>query len=117
MDLTNETGLPAFLMRTAIEENRIAAAAFARVSYDIQRDGRLERRAEQPWIVSRAPWVGPRGPMPSDEVFYRGGVDIFVFGRAWAPGGRPAKAVLVRVTVGRAFEAPNLRVRRSHLAG
>lgn len=105
MELTNHTGLPALLMRAAIGEDRIAAAAFARISYDIRPDGRLARRAEQPWIVSRPPWEGPRGPMPSDEVFYKGGVDLFVFGQAWTPRGRPAKASLVRVTIGRTFEA------------
>jgi hypothetical protein len=104
MELTNQTGLPAFLMRTVIDERRIAAAVFARISCDIRPDGTLARCAEQPWIVSRPPWDGPKGPMPSDEVFYRGGVDVFVFGRAWTPRGRPAQASLVRVRVGSALD-------------
>jgi hypothetical protein len=105
MKLTNQTGLPAFLMRTVIDEQRIAAVVFARISYDIRPDGTLARRAEQPWIVSRPPWDGPRGPMPSDEVFYRGGVDVLVFGQAWTPRGRPGYASLVRVTVGQALDS------------
>ena len=105
MNLTNETGLPAFLMRTVIDEHRIASAVFARITYDIGADGRLSRRAEQPWIVSRPPWDGPKGPMPGDEVFYKGGVDVFVFGQAWTPRGRPAQASLVRVTIGTTLDA------------
>lgn len=105
MDLTNQTGLPAFLMRTVIDQRRIASAVFARVTYDLRPDGTLARRPEQTWIVSRPPWEGPKGPMPSDEVFHRGGVDVFVFGQAWTPRGRPAEASLVRVTVGRALDA------------
>ncbi len=104
MDLTNQTWLPAFLLRTVIDEQRIASAVFARITYDIQPDGTLARTAEQPWIVSRPPWEGPKGPMPSDEVFYRGGVDVFVFGQAWTPRGRPAPASVVRVTVGRTLD-------------
>lgn len=105
MDLINQTGLSAFLMRTVIDEQRIASAVFARITYDIQADGTLVRRAEQPWIASRPPWDGPKGPMPSDEVFYRGGVDVFVFGQAWTPRGRPAQASVLRVTVGRTLDA------------
>ena len=104
MNLTNQTGLPAFLMRTVIDEQRIASAVFARITYDIRLDGTLARRAEQPWIVSRPPWDGPKGPMPSDEVFYRGGVDLFVFGQAWTPRGRPVPASVVRVKVGRVLD-------------
>lgn len=104
MDLINQTGLPAFLMRTVLDEHRMASAVFARITYDIRPDGTLVRRDEQPWIVSRPPWEGPRGPMPSDEVFYRGGVDVFVFGQAWTPRGRPAPASVVRVTVGQALD-------------
>jgi len=36
--------------------------------------------------------------MPSDEVLYRGGVDLFVFGKARAPKGRPAAFVKVRIS-------------------
>jgi hypothetical protein len=104
MDLTNQTGLPAFLMRAVIDEQRIASAVFARITYDLRPDGTLARRGEQTWIVSRPPWDGPQGPMPSDEVFYRGGVDVFVFGKAWTHRGRPAPASPLRVKVGRTFD-------------
>lgn len=109
MDLANATGLPALLFRTAVDQTRMAAAVVARVTYDIVGGGQLARAEAQPWVVSRGPWEGPAGPMPSDDVFYRGGVDLFVFGEAWAPGGRPVPSSSVRVQVGERFEA-NLAV-------
>jgi hypothetical protein len=103
VDLANDTGVPAILYRTVIDEHRMASALVARVTYRIAPDGRLTRDAEQPWIVSKAPWEGPAGPMHSDEVFLRGGVDLFVFGQAWAPGGRPIARTPFGVTVGVTF--------------
>jgi len=97
IELVNPTGLPALLFRTAVDQTRMAAAVVARVTYDIAADGALTRAEEQAWLVSRREWDGPGGPMPSDEVFRRGGVDLFVFGEAWAPRGRPA--AVTRVTV------------------
>jgi len=105
MELANGTGLPALLFRTVADEARMAAAVVARVTYDITPDGQLTRAEAQPWGVSREPWEGPAGPMPSDAVFYRGGVDLFVFGEAWAPGGRPVTHSHLRVQVADRFEA------------
>jgi len=99
LELVNPTGLPALLFRTAIDETRMAAAVVARVTYDLRPGGYLTRAEAQPWRVSDAPWDGPAGPMPSDEVFLRGGVDLFVFGEAWTPGGRPAPTSQVSVRV------------------
>lgn len=103
MQLTNETGLPAFLYRTVIDEHRMAAALIARVTYRIGPDGKLARDQEQPWIVSKGPWDGPAGPMHSDEVFLRGGVDVLIFGHARAPGGKPVTTMPFRVTLGSRF--------------
>ena len=100
MELDNATGLPALLFRTVVDDTRMAAAVIARITYLIGADGQLRRGEAQPWGVSAAPWDGPAGPMPSDDVFYRGGVDLFVFGEAWAPGGRPAPTSELRLSGG-----------------
>lgn len=97
MQLTNSAAVPALLARTVINETRLAAALVSRISYRIENDT-LVRDEEQPWIVSAPPWGGPEGPMPSDEVLYRGGVDLFVFGTARAPNGRPTNSLPVRVS-------------------
>lgn len=103
MRLDNRAGVPALLFRGVIGEERFAAAVIARITYRIEA-GRLVQDDEQPWPVSAAPWDGPEGKMPSDEVFYRGGVDLMVFGEAWAARGRPSIAVPVRVRCGGGFD-------------
>src|SRR5450432_1424481 len=97
MELRNIAAVPAILTRTVVNETRLAAALISRITYRIQRDA-LVRDEEQPWIVSAPPWEGPEGPMPSDEVLYRGGVDLFVFGKACAPKGRPTNSLEFRVS-------------------
>lgn len=102
MELQNATRFPAMLFRAGIDDDRMAAAVFARVTYDL-RGRQLVPAEEQVWPVSAPPWNSPYGPMDSDEVFYRGGVDVFVFGSARAPGGVPAPRVDVVVQVGSSF--------------
>jgi hypothetical protein len=99
MELVNHTPFPAALFRTVIDQERLAASVFARVTYDI-REETLVPTGEQVWQVSGPPWEGPQGPMESDEIFYKGGVDLFVFGHARAPGGRPVTEIEVRIEVG-----------------
>lgn len=105
IELANPTGLPALLFRTTVDDTRMAAAVVARVTYDIGADGNLTRAEQQPWMVSRGEWEGPAGPMPSDDIFYRGGVDLFVFGEAWTPRGRPAPVTELRVQVAGRLQA------------
>jgi len=70
VELTKSAGVPAQLLRSVIDDTRMASALIARITYDVSPRGTLDRSAEQPWIVSHAPWDGPAGPIPSDEVFY-----------------------------------------------
>jgi len=84
MELQNQTRYPARLFRTVIDDDRIAAAVIVRITYDVI-DEVLTESARQPWIVSGAPWLGPAGSMESDDVFYRDGVDVFLFGHATSP--------------------------------
>jgi hypothetical protein len=99
MELTNRTPFPAAIFRTVIDENRFAAAVVARITFDLL-DGKLAVAPEHPWIVSGPPWNGPQGPMDSDEVFRRGGVDLFLFGSARAPRKRPVTQMNVTMSVG-----------------
>jgi hypothetical protein len=99
MQLQNLTQFPADIFRGCIDEHRIAASVALRVTYDIHGE-ELRIAEKQPWIVSAAPWESPVGPAPGDELFYRGGVDIMVFGSARSPGRRPVEAIPVRIDVG-----------------
>lgn len=102
MKLDNKTNYHAHLFRSVIEGRRMLGSLAARVTYDIVGD-RLRVCPEQPWKVSGPPWKSPYGDMPSDELFYREGVDVLVFGSARPPGGRPAPRVDVDVRVGPSF--------------
>jgi hypothetical protein len=95
MELNNTTRFPALLFRGCIDEHRLYASLVARVTYDL-RGETLAPAEAQTWPVSPGPWKSFCGPMEGDELFYRGGVDLFVFGSA-----RPAqgKATTVDVTV------------------
>lgn len=99
MELLNDTLFPAGLFRTVIDEHRIAASLLARVTYDIQ-DCSLVPSLDQTWKVSGPPWESEYGPMDSDELFYKWGVDLFVFGHARAPGEHKATEVVVTLKVG-----------------
>lgn len=104
MKLDNATPFPAYLGRTVIEGQRMFASLGARVTYDIV-DGALRPAAEQAWKVSPKPWDNEYGPMPHDDIVYRGGVDVLVFGSARAPRGRPTTRMDVEVRVGATWQA------------
>src|ERR1700743_2358530 len=97
MDFDNQTAWPARLFRSPLEGDRFAAALVARVTFDLTPGGPVPA-ADQPWIVSHGPWTSPRGPADGDALFYRGGVDLFLFGTAHAP--RAVPRMQVRLAVG-----------------
>lgn len=103
MLLENATPYPAMLFRGGVDESRLFCAVICRVTYDIE-GTRLEVAPEQTWKVSAAPWEGPYGPMDSDEVFYRGGVDLFAFGCA-RPERAPAPSVDVSIEIAGVFKS------------
>ncbi len=98
MEITNHTRYPANIFRTVIDDNRFGAAVVARVTFDLTPDGPTPAD-DQPWKVSAAPWENEHGQMDGDEVFYRGGIDVFVFGKAWTSP-RNSKEVEVVIEVG-----------------
>lgn len=102
MKFVNETRFSAKLLRGAIDDERMSASALMRVTFDIVR-AQLVVAEQQPYIVSEAPWESPRGEFEQDQVFKRGGVDLFVFGNAIAPNGRPALSSTITIAVGDVF--------------
>lgn len=105
MELTNLAPVPAVLIRGIIDKEMMFGSLVARATFSLQPDGALKLAGEQVWKASPGPWEGPAGKMPGDELFYRGGVDVFVIGTARAPQGRPATLVKVGVEIGDKFRA------------
>jgi hypothetical protein len=98
----NETVFSAELLRTVLDEERLSASVLTRVTFDIDRS-RLVVSETQPYIVSQEPWASPHGEFEQDQVFKTGGVDLFVWGYAVAPNGRPATTSTVTIAVGEQF--------------
>lgn len=99
MKLDNQTPWPAVLFRTAIGDDHIGASVLARVTFDLI-GGRPAPSASQAWKVSASPWECEYGPMDSDMLLCKGGVDIFLFGHARAPHGKPTTQSEVAIEVG-----------------
>ncbi len=99
MELTNNTLYPAEVFRTGIDESRIAASVVAKATFRIV-DGELVPDQEDPWQVCAGPYETEYGPMDGDEVFYKGGVDIFLFGCACALDGMRVSTQEVSIQVG-----------------
>jgi hypothetical protein len=99
MELDNKTPYPAHFYRTALADDTFAASVLVRVTFDVTKGG-VTPSDEQLWITSRVPWKSPQGEMEGDEVYYREGCDVLLFGNARPPGGKPARESEVRVTLG-----------------
>jgi hypothetical protein len=99
MELDNQTPVPAVLWRTILDQERIAAAVLARVTYRVV-DRRLLLDPNQAWILDKTQYESPIGPRPPEDCFRRGGVDLLILGSARAPGGIPTPKVEVRFVVG-----------------
>jgi hypothetical protein len=103
MELTNHTAFPAMLFRGIIGEDRFIASLAARVTYEMSGE-ELVVCPEQTWPVSPTPWESAYGVMDGDELFYRGGVDLFLFGHARSFQGRLVDQAEVTVQVGSSFQ-------------
>ena len=101
MELDNQTPFPAALFRGCIDEERIAASVVVRRTFDLA-GGYLVRAAEEVWPVSGGPWGSPAGPMAGDDLYYKGGVDLFVFGSARSA--KPVPRLDVAVEAGPVFK-------------
>ena len=100
MELVNHTSFPAALFRGVVGDDLLYGSLLARVTYDLAANGALQPSKEQPWKVSGPPWETEYGQMPSDELFYKGGVDLFVFGHARGREGQAVAQTDVNIEVG-----------------
>lgn len=100
MELTNESGLPAVLARTALDhETLMGASVSVRATYDYA-DGALTLAEAQPWTVALEPLETPYGELDGADPWGRAGVDVFVLGLAHAPDGAAVPSMELGVAVG-----------------
>lgn len=103
MDLANTTPFNADILRTAFGEDHLLAALIARPTFRIE--GReLVPTPDEPWPVDAGPMETPAGSFPGDMPFLSGGVDVFLVGNAYQPGGAEGPTLRVDVRVGEDFE-------------
>jgi len=85
MELINNTPYPVLMFKTGLGDDKFAMSVAVRITYDIEENGNAVISQNQEWKLSREPWQSEYGPIESDDVFRRGGVDILVFGSAKSP--------------------------------
>ncbi|MEO8770631.1 MAG: DUF2169 domain-containing protein [Ferruginibacter sp.] len=98
MDLINNTPYPAFLFRTALQDDILAASVSIRVTYSIEANKAIINDSQH-WELHHEDWETGYGPMRSDNIYKRGGVDIFVFGSAKLPNNDAFTQMQVTVNV------------------
>ncbi|MEO6819365.1 MAG: DUF2169 domain-containing protein, partial [Ginsengibacter sp.] len=97
MELINNTPYPALMFKSGLDDDKFAMSVAVRVTYDIAKDGNAVVSQNQEWKLSRQLWQSEYGPIESDDVFKRGGVDIILLGRAKSPNGVPVRSMEVTV--------------------
>ncbi len=105
MDFINDSPFPAELIRSVIvpgDAEPMLGVVVVKVTYEVAPDGSLRPAAEQLPIRREAEETG-FGVEPPDTAAQKPGCDLFVFGRAVAPGGAPATGMRVRLRVGDAM--------------
>ena len=101
MIFVNETAHSAVLPSTVLDQERMAAALVARVTYTLdlaRKKARLEVAEEQIWQASHEPLESPYGLIEAELPFMKGGVDVFLFGAARTPEAKPATRMEICIT-------------------
>jgi hypothetical protein len=102
MDFENHTHHSARFLNTGWTEHALLGAVIARPTVRIQ-GTKLVETSDFPWPIEPAQVDTPAGPFAGDVPFLTGGVDVFVLGRVYQPGGTPAPDLQVEVRIGSHF--------------
>ena len=88
MDFINSTPFNTLIHRASLNDDMIAMAIMCKVTYDVLEDGSAKISETQDWELHQSMWENEYGPMDTDDVYTKGGIDIMVFGSAKAPQGK-----------------------------
>jgi Uncharacterized protein conserved in bacteria (DUF2169) len=101
VELINETRSSAELVRSIqLEEDDHLGLLIAKTTYRIRDDGSIEQEGDGAIPVLREPLETELGYLPTDLARWKLGVDLMLFGRAHAPGGRPTTSMMATVGLG-----------------
>lgn len=87
MDFDNTTPLLARMFRGEPQPRLMLATVVVKVVYEVGPDGTLSRQAAEEAVIREQDEDSPLGLLPGDQVPYRSGVNVYVHGQAYAPGG------------------------------
>ncbi len=99
MDFVNATPAPAVFVNTTFGKSRMLGAVIARPAFRIE-DGNLLPAPEFAWPIGRQPADTPYGNFPGDVPYLTGGIDVFVIGSLWQPGGQPGAELTAEIRIG-----------------
>lgn len=108
MDFANSTDFHAKLLCASLPGQRQLGCVIARPAFRIE-GRRLAPVPEPIWPIDAGPLTTSAGEFPGDKPLLTGGIDVFVLGSAYAPGGEPVEELQVRLRVGSELER-SLRV-------
>lgn len=98
MDIKNDTPYPALLFRTSLQDDILAASVSVRVTYKIE-SSKAVISSSQHWELHKTDWESGYGPIQADNIYKRGGVDIFIFGSAKLPNNQSFTQMEVNIIV------------------
>ncbi len=102
MDLRNKTPYAADLFNCVVTETGLLAAVVVRSTFNLTDDG-LHLDTEAPVPVAATPIKIGECELDGEKPFLRNGVDLFIFGQAYAPDQKPVKQLVVNIEVGSEF--------------
>lgn len=100
MKLDNDTPYAARMFRGEPEPDIMLGTVLVQVAYRVGDRGEMMFCPAEDAVIREEAEVAPLGILPSDQVPYRSGVDVFVHGQAYAPRGRPTEAMVVGMKLG-----------------
>lgn len=102
MELRNRTHHPAGYFNTVIGKDELLASVVVRATYCLE-DKLLALDLENPVPVDGSPITLPEGELDGEQPFLRNGVDLFVFGHAYAPDEKPTQQLKMTIQAGQKF--------------
>lgn len=101
MELTNSTDFPALLLGGAMGDREMLYIIASKVTYSLENGALVPVDKDQAWPVFDKPFDYEGVTLGPELDYHKNGLDIFVFGKAMAPGGQPTGQMTVALECGK----------------